>query len=85
MCTPILIASLFTIAQTQKQPKCPSTEECIKIWYMYTMEYYSIMKRNGLFRSFVKMWMDLEAVTQSQVRERQISYDTAYTWNLKWG
>ena len=62
--TRIFIAALFTIAQTQMQPKCPSTEECIKkMWYMYTMEYYSAMKRNALFRSFVEMWMDLESVT----------------------
>ena len=41
-CTPIFIAALFTIARTWKQPKCPSTEECIKkMWYIYTMEYYT--------------------------------------------
>ena len=86
MCTPIFIAALFTIAQTQMQPKYPSTEECIKkMWYMYTMEYYSAMKRNALFRSFVEMWIDLESVTQSQVREIKISYDIAYMWNPKWG
>ena len=44
-CTPMFIAALFTIAQTGKQPKCPSAEEWIKRWYMYTMEYHSAIKR----------------------------------------
>ena len=45
-CTPMLIAALFTIAKTWKQPKCPSTDEWIKkMWYIYTMEYYSAIKR----------------------------------------
>ena len=44
-CTPMFIAALFTIAKTRKQPKCPSTEEWIKkMWYIYTMEYYSAIK-----------------------------------------
>ena len=46
-CTPVFIAALFTIAKTWKQPKCPSIEEWIKqMWYIYTMEYYSAIKRN---------------------------------------
>ena len=53
--------ALFTIARTWKQPKCPSTEEWIKMWYIYAMEYYSAMKRNGIV-PFVEMWMDLETV-----------------------
>ena len=45
-CTPMFIAALFTIAKTWKQPKCPSTDEWIKkLWYIYTMEYYSAIKR----------------------------------------
>ena len=59
--TPVFIAALFTIARTWKQHKCPSTEEWIKkIWYIYTMEYYSAIKRNEI-GSFVEMWMDLES------------------------
>ena len=47
-CTPIFIASLFTIAKTWKQPRCPSADEWIrKLWYMYTIEYYSTIKKNA--------------------------------------
>ena len=44
-CTPMFMAALFTIARTWKQPKCPLTEEWIKTWYMYTVEYYSATKQ----------------------------------------
>ena len=48
-CTTVFIAALFTIARTWKQPKCPSTDECIKkMWHVYTMEYYSAIKRNEI-------------------------------------
>ena len=68
---PMFIAALFTVARTWKQPKCPSTEECIKkMWYIYTMEYYSAIKRNEI-RSFVEMWIDLETVIQSEVSQKE--------------
>ena len=61
-CTPMFIAALFTIPRTWKQPKCPSTEEWIKMmWCLYTMEYYSVTNRIEM-GSFVEMWMDLETV-----------------------
>ena len=70
-CTPIFIAALFTIAKSWNQPKCPSTDEWIrKMWYIYTMEYYSAIKRNEI-GSFVEKWMDLETVIQSEVRKRK--------------
>ena len=48
-CTPLFIATLFTIERTWKQPRCPLTDEWIKkLWYIYTMEYYSAIKRNAL-------------------------------------
>ena len=52
------------------------------MWYMYTMESYSATKRNEIM-SFAATWMDLEMVILSEVRERQISYDITYMWNLK--
>ena len=61
-CTPMFIAALLTIARTRKQPKCPSTEEWIKkMLYIYTMEYYSAIKRDEV-GSFVETWMDLDTV-----------------------
>ena len=58
----MFIAALFTIDRSRKQPKCPSTDEWIKkMWYIYTMKYYSAIKRNET-RSFAEMWMDLETV-----------------------
>ena len=57
----MVIAALLTIARTQKQPKCPSTDEWIKMWHIYTMEYYSAIKRNKT-ELFVLRWMDLVSV-----------------------
>ena len=48
ICTPISTEALFTITKTWKQPKCPPTEEWIKMWYIYTMGYYSATKKNGI-------------------------------------
>ena len=70
-CTTMFIAALFTIARTWKQPKCPSTDEWIKkMWHIYTMEYYSAIKRNEI-QLFVVRWMDLESVTQSEVSQKE--------------
>ena len=52
-CTLVFIAALFTIARTWKQPRCPSTDELIKMWYVYTMEYYSPIKRANLSLSIL--------------------------------
>ena len=53
-----------------KQPKCPSTEEWIKMWYVYTMEYYSAIKRNKIMLS-AATWMDLEIVTLNEVSQTE--------------
>ena len=70
-CTPMFITALFTIARSWKQPKCPSTDKWIKkMWYIYTMEYYSAVKRNEI-GSFVETWMDLETVIQNEVSQKE--------------
>ena len=70
-CTPMFIAALFAIARSWKQPKCPLTDEWIKkMWYIYTMEYYSAMKRNEI-GSFVVTWMDIESIIQSEVSQKR--------------
>ena len=67
----MFIAVLFTTARSWKQPKCPSTDEWIKkSWYIYTMEYYSAIKRNEI-ESFVETWMNLETVIQSEVSQKE--------------
>ena len=67
----MFIAALFTIARTWKQPKCPSTDEWIKkMWHIYTMEYYSAIKRNEI-ELFAMTWMELVSVTQSEVSRKE--------------
>ena len=69
--TRVFIAKLFTIARTWKQPKCPSTDEWIKkMWHIYTIEYYSAIKKNEI-GSFVEAWMDPETVIQSEVSQKE--------------
>ena len=69
-CTPMYIVALFTIAKTRKQPKCLSTDKWIKkMWYIYTMEYYSAIKKNKML--FATTWMDLEIITPSEVSQRK--------------
>ena len=70
-CTPMFIAALFTIAKTWKQPKCPSTNEWVKkMWYIYTMEYYSAIKKN-IIMPFASTWMQLEIIILSKVSQKE--------------
>ena len=63
--------ALFTIARTWKQPRCPSMDEWIKkFWYIYTMEYYSAIKRNA-FESVLMRQMNLEPIIQSEVSQNE--------------
>ena len=75
---------LFTIARTWKQPRCPSADEWIrKLWYIYTMEYYSAIKKNA-FESILMRWIKLEPIIQSKSeRKTPIQYIKAYIWNLE--
>ena len=67
----MFIAALFTIARAWRQPKCPLTGEWIrKMWYIYTMEYYSAIKRNEI-ELFVVRWMDLKSVIQGEVSQKE--------------
>ena len=68
--TPMFIAALFIIARTWKQPRCPSADKRIrKLWYRYTMEYYSTIKKNT-FESVPIRWMKLEPIIQSEVSQK---------------
>jgi hypothetical protein len=67
----MFISSLFTIAKLWKLPRCPTTDEWMKkMWYLYTMEFYSAMKKNQIL-SFAGKWMELENIILSEVNEAQ--------------
>ena len=80
----MFIAALFIIARTWKLPRCPSADEWLrKLWYVYTMEYYSAIKKNA-FESVLIRWMKLETIIQSKSeRETLIQYINAYIWYLE--
>ena len=70
-CTPMFIAELFTIARTWKKPRCPSADKWIrKLWYIYTMEYYSAIKKNT-FELVLRRWMKLEPIIQSEISQKE--------------
>ena len=78
---PVFIAALFIIARTWKQPRCPSTDEWMKqLWYIHTMEYYSVIKRNT-FESGLMRWINLEPIIQSKVSQKETNI--TYIWNLE--
>jgi hypothetical protein len=70
-CSTLFIAALFIIARSWKEPRCPSTEEWIqKMWYIYTMDYYSAIKNNE-FMKFLGKWMYLEDSILSEVTHKR--------------
>jgi hypothetical protein len=78
----MFIAALFTIAKLWKQPRCPTTNEWIKkMWYLYTMEFYSATKKNVL--SFASKWMKLENIILSKVSQAQKAKN--FMFSLIWG
>ena len=80
-CTPMFIAALFIIARTWKQPRCPSANEWIrKLWYIYTMEYYSAIKNT--FESVLMRWMKLEHIIQSEVSQKENPYILMHIYGI---
>ena len=70
-CTQMFITALFTIVRTWKQPRCPLADEWIrKLWYIYTIKYYSAIKKNT-FESVLTRWMKLEPIIQSEVSQKE--------------
>ena len=82
-CTPMFLAAMSTIAKLWKEPRCPSEDEWIKkMWFMYTMEYYSAI-RNDKDPLFALTWMELEGITLSEIS--QLEKDKHYMVSFIWG
>ena len=95
----MFITALFIIARTWKQPRCPSADEQIrKLWYIYTMEYYSATKKNT-FESVLMRWMKLDPIIQSEVSQKEkhqysilthisekamASHSSTLVWKIPW-
>jgi hypothetical protein len=78
-CTPIFIAGLFMITKLWKQPRCLTTDDWIKkMWYLYTMEFYSAMKKNEIL-SFAGKWMELENIILSEVSQAQKTKNSMFS------
>ena len=78
-------AALFTIAKTWNQPKCPSIDDWIrKTWYIYTMEYYSAIRKNKIM-PFAATWMELETLILSEVSQKEKYHMISHIWNLIYG
>jgi hypothetical protein len=86
-CPPMFIAALFTLAKLCEQPRCPTTDEWIKkMWYFYTVEFYSAMKKNEAL-SFASKWMKLENIILSKLSQAQNKklYVLPHKWTLDLG
>ena len=83
-CSTMFIATLFVIDRSWKQPRCATTEEWIqKMWFIYTMEYYSAIKNEDIL-SFAGKWMELENIILSEVTQTQKEIYTWYIFTDKW-
>jgi hypothetical protein len=79
----MFIAALFTIAKLWKQPRCPTTDEWIKkMWYLYTMEFSSAMKKNEIL-SFASICMDLKNIILSKVTQAQNTKNRTFSFICK--
>ena len=80
----MFITALFTMAKKWKQPKCPSVDEWIKKrWYIYTMEYYSAIRRKQIL-PFATTWMELEGVMLSEISQAEkVPNDFTYLWSIR--
>jgi len=86
-CAPVFTAVQFKIARAWKRPTCPSTDEWLKkLWYIYTMEYYSAIEGNTS-ESILMKWKNLEPIIQSEISQKEknksISCINTYIWNLE--
>jgi hypothetical protein len=80
----MFIAVVFSIAKLWKQPRCPTTDKWIKkMWYLYTMEFYSDMKKNKIF-SFSSKWIELENILR-EVSQAQKTKNLSHMWTLDIG
>ena len=83
-CTPMFIAAMSTMAQLWKEPRCPLKDEWIKkMWFMYTMEYYSAI-RNDEYPPFASTWMELEGIMLSEISqsEKDKHYMVSFIWGI---
>ena len=83
-CTPMFLAAMSTIAKLWKEPRCPSKDEWVKkMWFMYTMEYYSAI-RNNKYPPFASMSMELEGIMLSEVSqsEKDKHYMVSFIWGI---
>ena len=81
-CTLMFLAAMSTIAKLWKEPHCPLKDEWIKMWFMYTMEYYSAI-RNDKYSPFASTWMELEGIMLSEIS--QLEKDKHYMVSFIWG
>ena len=81
-CRPVFITALFTIARTWKQPRCPLADEWIrKLWYIYTMKYYSAFKKNT-FEPVLMRWLKLKPIIHSEVSQKKKTHQYSILWHI---